>query len=192
MLNWNDYSIIAILVLSVIISLIRGFVREVISLLTWIAAFWVAFHFSSAFTPVVAKYISTKSIQTPVAFAILFIATLIAGAIFNYVVGLFVDKTGLSGTDRMLGMVFGVARGVLLIAALLLAGSLLTKMPEMSWWKESRLIPHFKAIESWIHGFLPESFNKQFEQAKTLVTTHSALSGNKPADKPSEPVPKAQ
>jgi membrane protein required for colicin V production len=180
MLNGVDYAIIVVLVLSVIISLIRGFVREVISLLTWIAAFWVAFRFAPAFTGVIAKYISTQSLQQPAAFAILFIVTLIVGAIFNYVVGLFVDKTGLSGTDRMLGLVFGVARGILLVAALLLSAALLTKMPEASWWKTSRLIPQFKPVEIWIKGFVPESFTKQFEQAKTLTETHAALSEKKP------------
>jgi membrane protein required for colicin V production len=174
MLNWVDYAIIAILILSVIISIVRGFIREALSLVTWIAAFWLAFRFAPGFAEILAKYISTPSLRTPAAFAILFISTLIVGSIVNYCISLLVDKTGLSGTDRMLGIVFGAARGLLLVAALLLAANL-TPLPHDPWWKTSRLIPHFQPIEAWIKALLPESVSKQFELSKTVNDAKSLL-----------------
>ncbi len=88
--------------------------------------------------------------------------TLIACAIINYFITQLVDKTGLSGTDRMLGIVFGIARGVLLVAALLLVAHL-TPMPQEDWWKESFLIPHFEPLEIWLNGFLPQTVSQHFQ-----------------------------
>lgn len=156
MLNWADYTIIAILVLSVFVSLVRGFVREVLSLITWIAAFWVAFTFYTELSGLLVNDVHSNSLRTIIACATLFIATLLLGALINYLIGQLVDKTGLSGTDRVMGIVFGFARGVLLVTVLLMLATL-TPMPDDVWWKESVLIPQFKPIVAMLHGYMPQS-----------------------------------
>lgn len=113
-----DYIIIGIIAFSILVSLLRGFVREVLSLGSWIVAFIVA----SQFYPYLAAYltqIESMYIRNGTAIAILFVLTLIVGAIVNYVISQLVDKTGLSGTDRVLGAAFGLVRGALIVAALL-------------------------------------------------------------------------
>lgn len=155
MLNWADYIIIGIIVLSVLISLLRGFVREALSLVTWIAALWVSFTFYATLADLLAKKIHSDTTRVVVAFAILFVATLILGALFNYLIGQLVDKTGLSGTDRVLGVVFGLGRGVLLITVLLLLAKL-TPLPDEQWWKSSMLIVQFKPVEIWLKDYLPK------------------------------------
>ena len=107
---WVDYVIIGIIALSAIISVVRGFVREVLSLAGWILAFWVALTFSPQLSTFLAEYIETPTIRLFAAFAGLFIITLILSALVNHLIATIVDKTGLSGTDRMLGIIFGAAK----------------------------------------------------------------------------------
>jgi len=160
---WIDYVILGVIGLSTIISLVRGFVREALSLVVWVFAFWVAWTFFRELAGHLGVF-SVPSVRLGVAFATLFIATLIVGALVNYLIGQLVDKTGLSGTDRLIGMLFGAARGALLIAVLvLLAG--LTPFPEDPWWQESRLLGHFQELATWLKGLLPEDIGERFRFA---------------------------
>lgn len=160
-MNWLDITILVIIALSAGISLLRGFVKEAISLATWILAFWISISFSDRLEGVLSSWISSPTARLSVAFASLFILTLIAGALVNYLVAQLVKKTGLSGTDRMLGVIFGIARGIVLVAVL----TLLAGLPQLSreiWWKESTLIVHFQNMAVWMKGFLPPDVQKHF------------------------------
>lgn len=155
-MNWIDVAILAIIALSAMISLMRGFVREALSLAAWILAFWVAIEFAHRLAAVgwMADWLKTPSVRLSVAFAALFLLTLLAGALVNYVVGQLVRKSGLSGTDRLLGVLFGVGRGAMLIGVLvLLAG--LTHLPQESWWHDSLLLKYFEELAAWGKHFLP-------------------------------------
>jgi len=177
MFTWADYAIIAILGLSILISLIRGFVREALSLVTWVAAFWVAFTFYGILADLLTQQIHSPTTRMAVAFAGLFIATLILGALINYLIGQLVDKTGLSGTDRMLGLIFGFARGALLITVLLMLARL-TPMPEEPWWQKSMLIPKFSPMEAWLKDYLPQSMSEQLTPSKDTTKNTAKDTGN--------------
>lgn len=143
-----DYLIIGLIAFSAIVSLLRGFVREVMSLAGWVVAFFVA----SQFYPYLSGYltqIDSVYIRNGVAVAILFIFTLIISGIVNYLLGQLVDKTGLTGTDRVLGAGFGVLRGILVVAAMLFFLDTFTQAAQSEWWKGSQLIPHFDFIVKW-------------------------------------------
>ncbi len=154
-LIWPDYIIIAIIVISMIISLFRGFVRESIALAGWILAIWVSIFFMHPFALFINPYLSLPpSILSLVSFAVLFIITLIISALVGSLASTLVDKSGLSGTDRSIGMLFGILRGILIVGVLvLLAG--FTLIPQDPWWKESILISHFQQLAVWMQGFLP-------------------------------------
>ncbi|MGQ0286249.1 CvpA family protein [Pasteurellaceae bacterium 22721_9_1] len=157
-----DYVIIGIIAFSVIVSLLRGFVREVMSLTCWVVAFVVA----SKFYPYLANFltqIQSEYVRNGVAIGILFILTLIVGGVVNYVISQLVDKTGLSGTDRILGACFGFLRGVLIVAALLFFVDTFTNFEQSDVWKSSQLIPHF--------GFVVEWFFQQLQASSSFLNS---------------------
>lgn len=155
-MNWADYIVIGVLALSVLVSLFRGFVREALSVAVWVAAFWAAFSFADPASLLLEDWVELPSARLTLAFALIFLVVLGIGGLVNYFVGRIVEKTGLSGTDRMVGMVFGAARGVALVtAAVMLAG--LTPLPKDPWWQESRVLPHFEHMALWAARFLPEA-----------------------------------
>ena len=157
-----DYIIIGIIAFSIIVSLLRGFVREVLSLASWVVAFIVA----SQFYPSLAAYltqIDSLYIRNGTAIGILFVLTLIVGAIVKFVIAQLVDKTGLTGTDRGLGAAFGLLRGVLIVAAVLFFLDTFTNFEQTEWWKESKLIPHF--------GFIIEWFFQQLQQSSSFLNS---------------------
>ena len=154
-LIWPDYIIIVIIAVSAVISLIRGFVRETLALVGWILSIWVSLLYMNAMTTFLKPYLTLPpSILALVSFAILFVVTLILAALVSNLVANLVDKTGLSGTDRAIGMLFGIARGILIVGVLvLLAG--FTLIPQDPWWKESVFIPHFQQLAVMMKEFLP-------------------------------------
>lgn len=146
--GWFDWLILAVIGISALISLARGFVREALSLLSWIIAGVVAWLFGGALAEQLVPWIDSPVIRIISACALLFIVTLLLGGLINYLVVQLVQVTGLSGTDRFLGMVFGAARGALLIVVVV---GLLSMAPveEELWWRQSALAGHFLLVADW-------------------------------------------
>lgn len=179
-MNWLDFAILAVIALSAIIGFFRGFVRETIGLVTWALAFYVAFITCEAVAVWFREWIASESIRIAAAFAVIFIIVLIAGAIINYIVGQLVSKTGIAGTDRALGGVFGVARGAaLLVLLVLLAG--MTPLPEDAWWQESVFIDHLQNGAIRVRGWLPDRF------ADAIVYPSEIAGANSPPGAPAQP-----
>lgn len=153
--SWLDYAILAIIVLSTLISLIRGFVREALSLVTWATAFWLAITFNPSLSQYLQATIQQAELRTAASFGILFVGTLLVGGIINFMLGSLMQRVGLSGTDRMLGMLFGLGRGILLVALLLSLGSF-TSLAQHEQWKSSRLVSYFTPLEQWMRQFMPD------------------------------------
>ena len=138
-MNWPDYAILAVLAISVLVGALRGFIKEVFSLLVWSAAFLIAYHFADDVAKLMEDAVTLPSARTALGFTGLFVAVLLVGGLINYLLGRLVETTGLSGTDRLLGGVFGAARGLVLIVAVLLVAGF-TPIPADPWWKDSATI----------------------------------------------------
>jgi membrane protein required for colicin V production len=135
-----DVALIGIVVVSAIISIFRGFFREAFSLFSWVMAVWAAWKFG----PQGAEYFSewgTSVVRLWAARVVILIIVLFVGGVVNWMLGMLLHKTGLSGTDRVIGMIFGMARGVILVGILLLIMEELG-YDETAWWWESKLIPY--------------------------------------------------
>ena len=159
---WADYAILAIVVVSAAISVLRGFLREAISLLGWVLAFWLALTFADDVSALFQSSITQPSIRHGVAFFTILVGTLVVTAIVMYFVRLIVDKTEITGTDRALGVIFGVARGIVIVAILVLFAGL-TALPKDPWWRESLFLPHFQVLAMEIRSLLPPDVATLFQ-----------------------------
>ena len=157
-MNWADWLIIIVILISTLFSLQRGFVKEALSLAVWVTAFVIARTFSFNLAVILANYIELYSVRVAAAFALLFAGTLIVGALISHLVGAMIRATGLSGTDRLLGMVFGAIRGglIMVVVVALLKHTPLAQDP---WWEQSYLIPEFLVMEEWSFNFFKEVAN---------------------------------
>ena len=160
-MNWFDIAILVIIFISAGISLLRGFVREALSLAAWILSFWVAINYADRLAIHLEGMIQSETARISVSFAILFLLTLLAGSLVNYLLYQLVKKTGLTGTDRMLGIIFGIGRGIVVVSIIiLLAGA--TTLPQEEFWKESVLLEHFRVVVMWMRDFLPPDLARNF------------------------------
>ena len=151
---WVDYAIIVLVLTSAVIGLIRGFVKEAFALFTWIVAIGIGLHYGRDFAVLLQNVISYPSARIATAFILLFFITLILGSLISFILNHLIEKTGLTGTDRLMGMQFGVARGAVLVSVMvMLAG--VTPLPEDPWWKQSVLIPPFQSLAVWLKDHIP-------------------------------------
>jgi len=166
---WVDYTIVGLIAISLLIGLARGFVKEAFSLLTWGVAFWVALNFSRELSLLLQSHVALPSARVAVAFLLLFLGTLMVGSVLTFLLGELVKTTGLTGSDRFAGMIFGLARGLLVVSALvLLAG--LTPLPEDPWWRESQLIPPFQKLALWLRAQTPASVAGYIQYPLSVVS----------------------
>jgi membrane protein required for colicin V production len=151
-----------IIVISILVGAIRGFIKEAFSLAVWAAAFLVAFQYSGALALQLESHIELPSARTSLAFVGLFLAVLLVGGLVTFLIGELVEKTGLSGTDRLLGGVFGGVRGLFLVLAIMLVAGL-TPVPQDPWWQQSRTIQSLMPLAEWSAKFLPDYILEHME-----------------------------
>lgn len=147
--NWADWVILSIITVSCLFGLMRGLIKEALSVANWAIALLIAVTFRDQLASLLVDQIETHSLRQLVAFGTLFIATLLVGALVNYVISELVKITGLSSTDRILGMVFGLLRGFVVVMAILLLVPPVISIDQDKWWSEAMLIHHFLAFEDW-------------------------------------------
>ncbi|MCB2264066.1 MAG: CvpA family protein [Candidatus Thiosymbion ectosymbiont of Robbea hypermnestra] len=165
-MTWIDYAIIGIIVLSSLIGLMRGLLREVLSFIIWLAALFIAWTFYQGFAEELTRWTPHLSIRLAAAFLILFFAVLILGAMLGHLLYLLLEKKGFTLVDRVLGILFGAARGVILIAMLVFVGEQFipllgekdehNKLEIPEWWRESLLIDHFQALAEHTLAYIPQ------------------------------------
>ena len=167
-LNWVDYVLLTIFVLSILVGMKRGLIKELISIIALIAAFIIA----SMFAAHLASYFtSTSSVQNlvnqstsfvgadttqpisyfalGVSYAVLFFATIIVGAIISYILQLGVEVTALGFINRILGGGFGLIRGYLINLVIIFVVQL-TSLGTEPWWAQSKLVVAYQPSVVWL------------------------------------------
>lgn len=147
-----DWVIIVILCVSTLLSLWRGFVREALSLLGWVAAFVIAHLFVDQMAAILSGAISNLTGRYVASYAILFVVTLIAFSVIVRLAGKVVSATGLTILDRLLGTVFGFARGVILILVITYVVQQLVPPENQQWLHQSLLMPHLQLLANWVQA----------------------------------------
>lgn len=154
-----DYLVLFVLICSIVISTLRGLVKEVLSLLGWVVALVVANAYGQDLSMMLGDVIPGAAMRLIVAFIALFIGVRLLMGLFSLAVDAVVRRSGLSVADRGLGGLFGLARGlVLVLAAVLVCG--LTAIPQQPFWKNALLSPLAETAAQTAKPFLPGAFTR--------------------------------
>ena len=174
MLNGADWLLLAVIALSTVMGLMRGLVVEVLSLVVWVAAFWLAFVYGGHVSTLFEGSIASPAARMFLSYAALFVAALVIGGIVTWLIGRLLKFSGLGGIDRLLGLLFGLVRGAALACVLVLLFGF-TGMPQDAWWRESRLLPEFQRGAQAMKAWLPDAVAPyvQFDRVRAAVASVS-------------------
>lgn len=173
--NVFDIAIIIIIAFSIAISFFRGFLREAISLVTWVLAAVFALKFYHPLADALSDYINSPTMRVLVAGIGIFLVVLILGMIFSAIVRMMVDKSGsLNFLDRVVGVVFGAARGILVVALIILFLQV-SEYDKHDWLQKSELVPQFNSLVTWLRSFLPEQVRQVSDWMKQQVKPDTHL-----------------
>ncbi len=170
--NWIDYAILAVVGVSALISFFRGFVREAISMIAWVAGLFVALKFSITAQTYLSSWISSESIRYFICFVSIFLIIVIVGLVINLIVGLLMKSTGLSIADRFVGIFFGTVRGMAIVAVMLLMLSNMGSIRDSAALSQSTLAVKFKPAILWLNGFLPNRMKAMTQWVKSDLRIH--------------------
>ena len=156
-----DIAIIVIILVSTLIGIFRGFIREVLSLASWIISIFFAWTFAELGAGYLEPYISQLPLRVAAAFVVIFIIALILLSIISYLLYKVIALAGIGGVDRSLGAVFGIARAVILIAALIL-GAVYMDFTTQPWWQGTKLVAYFAPVTDFMLSLMPADIVENF------------------------------
>jgi membrane protein required for colicin V production len=161
-----DYAVLAILVLSILLSVVRGVVRELLSLVGWVIAFMMANAFAAVFAPMLPAAIVGDQFRGILAFASLFLSTLLAMGLLTMLVSALVKTAGLGFADRFMGSLFGLARGLVVVLLAVLAAGF-TAAPQEPFWKKAMLSAPLETAVMMIIPWLPRDLSRHISYVKS-------------------------
>jgi membrane protein required for colicin V production len=151
-----DYAVLAIVLVSIAVSVWRGLVREILSLIGWVVAFVVANAFAADLAPTLGMLPGHPVLRLIAAFLLILVACAIGMAGVNWALMRALQATGMTLADRGLGGLFGLARGVLIVLSLVIAGGM-TKAPQLPFWKDALFSPLAQTAVETLRPWLPEA-----------------------------------
>jgi len=163
-----DMGIIVLIVLSAMIGLMRGFVKEALSLATWVAAFGFAMFYVKPLAAQLPFAVQSEVVRLGIAFAVIFFGVLVIGTIVNHLLSSAVFSIGLGGVDHVLGGLFGVLRGGLIITLLVMLMGL-TASPKQAWWQNSMLMPWFDDAATKLKSVIPPDLSNYLEHPSAAL-----------------------
>ncbi len=151
-----DILLVAIVVLSCVVGVTRGLIRELISLIAWIAGLWCAWRFAYLVEPSLGGILADRPVSLWVARALILLAVLVVGGVIGAVVGYVVRHSALSWLDRSLGILFGLLRGLVIMGVIAIVGSLF-KLTGGPGWHDAHLAPYAETIGNGIKSFVDDA-----------------------------------
>lgn len=167
---WVDYCIVALLLVSTVVGVLRGFARETLGLITWILAIWASLAFSKPLGQFLEPHISVPSVRIAASYAITFLGVLLTGSIVTALIVRSLRGSLLSSVDRTLGGGFGLMRGAVIMGAFVLVAGM-TPAKQDLWWQQSSLLKQFNWMADGLRSVLPESWLEQLKPAVEDATT---------------------
>ncbi len=156
-----DFAIVLIISILVVLGLIWGFVKIAMALGTWVAASIISFSLAPNLAASLLSSIENPAMRLAVAMGILFVLTIMLGALVSVMARHLITKTGLTGLDRVLGMVIGATLGLIVVVGLVFIAGL-TPAPQYEWWESSALAGRFEHMAMWLQSYLPSDVAKYF------------------------------
>lgn len=151
-----DVVVIFVVLLSALFGVLRGFVKEAISLVKWVIATWIAATFAPRLSTMLP--VDSEAVSQATAFGLLFICVFIIGAVVSFIVVQFVKKTGLSGADRVFGLLFGFLRGGVIIVVFVVIGQAVS-LSTQQWWQDSTMLTRFEDVAIIFRDYVPQGGN---------------------------------
>ncbi len=157
-----DIAIVGVILASLLVGISRGFVREVLSLTSWVVALWAAYMYVGIGEVLLAPYIAQPPLRAVASFVAIFVLVLIVASLLGNLISRLLSIGGLGGVNRTLGMLFGIGRGVIIVALLLLM-SIFFELPFQPWWQEPFLVHYFMPVADILRELMPSDFAVYFQ-----------------------------
>jgi membrane protein required for colicin V production len=158
-MNSTDYLVIAAIVLSAVVGAARGFLREAIAVAAWLIGLLIAWHFSDLIAPHLGGLLGQSDVRPWAARIIIMLLVLLFAAALGAVIGHFVRLSIFSGMDRLLGFLFGLLRGFVLLGVFVILGQLL-RLEGERWWQGSLLIPYGESMANGLRTLVGEEHER--------------------------------
>jgi membrane protein required for colicin V production len=154
-----DYIILAIILISAVMGLVRGLLREAVAVITWFLAIVLAWSFATSLEPLLGGILVGSPLRIWAARAVIFVGVLLLGGAVAVILGHYVRVSMFAGMDKFLGFVFGIIRGVVIVGAFTIAIQAL-RMDEDARWKNSKLLPYAGAVADALRGIVGEKLER--------------------------------
>jgi membrane protein required for colicin V production len=154
-LTGADVLILLVLLGSTLIGLLRGFVREAVSLAFWIVAIWAAWRFGPMVEPRLGGLLADPKIAPWVGRFAILLLVLLSGWLIGMLLSYLTRSMGLGPLDRAIGLLFGIVRGMILVGLMIIGGELL-HLNQESWWERSKLVPYGETVGDWLRAMVGE------------------------------------
>jgi len=174
-----DWSVIAVMALSMLFAFMRGFTRELIALLAWIFGVVAAIFFSRTVAAWFPDFGANEALRYILAFGLILLVALFLGALVAWPLGSVIRKSGLGFADRFMGAIFGIARGGLLVLGFVLAAGL-TSLPREDWWQNAALAPTLATAAMAASPWLPEAWTQRLDYSREGRTLPKAAEPRAP------------
>ena len=159
---WIDIAIIALFLISILIGIYRGFVKETLSVASWGLAAFVAFRFGEQASVYIKPYVTQEPLGLAIAYVGVFLISLIVFSVVSHIISQVFASSGMTGIDRSIGSIFGALRAAAIIVVLILVGRFMA-MDSQQWWIDSQFIPYFEPLVEWVKSYLPADILAKIE-----------------------------